>query len=1440
MPTVESGRVVGGRILGIALISSVILTAGAGRAYGDPRTFVGADGGAWTVNSNWSPAGPLTADDDLVFPSGGAVSSVNDYPGTRTVRSISFEGAHGVTGGFIELTGSVTVDATVTASLTSGITLLTFQTWAIGSGAQLTLGGTITIGVGSGQWTVDAASTSTVTVSTIGGVGEIVKEGGGVLRITGTNSFAGPVTINGGQIAVAASGALGNSDGTPANATTVNQGGMLVVDGPNVLGEALILNGNGNVSLRSQSMTGTLSVTAPVTLTSRSAVVAVGAPRAINFLDTVAGPGALDIRDATDVSLFAGGNTFSALYFSGTFQSVLQAQAVDAIPLNLAVDLPMDTVLALNGLDAQLSSLTGDGVVNTGTSPTSVLTFSVAAATTQVLNTQIVGKGRLAKTGEGELVIGNANGFEGYTLVLQGRLRITHPEALGPANPSSNVATRVRGNATFTVDGVSPVTKYIMLERLAPTETPILEITGAAPVTFSYPVEMGPGAIIRGSGGATVTMGNRLGMSGPATLENVAVHLATAQNTLGDTLTIGAGATLHADVADAISFGARMVIAGTGTLALNGRAVSLDSLTGTGTASLGTNGTLTLRGAGVYTFAGTITGSGTLEKVASANVTLSGQTPFTGSVKVTGGPLIVAHAMTLANHAISVHSGGTLIYDVAANPTGAITLSGYGPTNSTESLYVRGGNVTLSGAVTADGQPTTRLRVDAPHTLTFQAPIAGNHLFTHGSGTTVIGSAGNTLQNLDVGSEPTPAPTGTIVRVNVPDAFAPTLRLRVFTDATYDLNGFTQTVGQLFGNGRVALGSGTLTLVRTVSTSFDGTFSGTGAFVANVPSLALKNTHTLTGSITVNGGFTLDGTLPAAVTVNTAGFNGAVLRPGAVVGPITVNGTNLLMVGDQATPGGVTTGGLTLASTSGLWAWMHGSGVPLTVNGPVSVAGRFLIAPANGATLSRGTPLTVIANDNADAIAGTFTDLSEGGNVPTSVGIFTASYAGGTGNDMTLLMPRPGYHLSEGATGPFFDTELLIANPNDQSVTIDVTLLPEEGEPVTLPYTLSPLSRLTILVDDIPGFEHASFSTVVRPTTDAPLVVERTMRWDARGYGAHTEKATLVEGMSGFLGLFAEGAEGFFRTFLLLQNPHSTKIFALVTYMRENEEPVERLHELEPASRKTIIAADDPDLVDRSFGIAVQFSLPAMAERAMYFGDDPIWTGGHASAGASQPSTTWFLAEGATGGIFSTFILVANPQMDPVDVTYTFLTEGGTPATLTRTIGPFGRLTINPAAEDLGIPPGPVATQITATKPVIAERSQYWSTTGGAWNESHNSLGVIEAATKWGLAEGRSGGPEGYSTYILLANAGTAPANVTLKFLGDGVTAAPAEQTIAVGGQQRVTVRVDPADPGAAGATTFGTVITSDNPIVVERAMYWNAAGQFWSAGTNATATRLP
>ena len=124
------------------------------------------------------------------------------------------------------------------------------------------------------------------------------------------------------------------------------------------------------------------------------------------------------------------------------------------------------------------------------------------------------------------------------------------------------------------------------------------------------------------------------------------------------------------------------------------------------------------------------------------------------------------------------------------------------------------------------------------------------------------------------------------------------------------------------------------------------------------------------------------------------------------------------------------------------------------------------------------------------------------------------------------------------------------------------------------------------------------------------------------------------------------------------------------------------------------------------------------------------------------------------------------------------------------------------------------------------------------WTEAHNSPGAIATGTSWGLAEGETGGARGLATFILVANTSATPASVraTLYF-EDGTTAAA---DFNVAGNTRLTIDVDRYFPTAAGRR-FGAIVDSLNgaQIVVERAMYSNAAGVVWAAGTNALGTRL-
>jgi hypothetical protein len=429
------------------------------------------------------------------------------------------------------------------------------------------------------------------------------------------------------------------------------------------------------------------------------------------------------------------------------------------------------------------------------------------------------------------------------------------------------------------------------------------------------------------------------------------------------------------------------------------------------------------------------------------------------------------------------------------------------------------------------------------------------------------------------------------------------------------------------------------------------------------------------------------------------------------------------------------------------------------------------------------------------------------------------------------------YTLSEGATGPFFDLDILLANPNDAPAPINMTFLKGDGTTVVESRTLPPLSRTTVRVDEIKDLEATDVSTTVTSTSGLPLVVERTMRWDETGYGSHTEKAAHGAERTWY---FAEGSQGFFHTFLLLANPGTTPNEAKVDFLTENGVTVTKTFPLAPTSRYTVDAVTIPELLDRSFGIVVTFTNPGAAERAMYFGDAPLFSGGHESSGVPGASTDWFFAEGATGSFFTTFLLLANQDTTTAaEVTLTYLPADGLPVTRVKSLAPGQRLTVNIADEDTSLASAAVATRVSSTLPIVAERSQYWPFTPDRWLEAHNTFGTTSSATRWGLAEGRVGGPGNYQTYILLANPGSEEASVSMTFLRTSGEAV--KKTLTIAPENRVTIPVGPNTPVPEIVDEeFGAVIDSTQPIVVERAMYLDANGVIWAAGSNATGTRLP
>jgi hypothetical protein len=447
-------------------------------------------------------------------------------------------------------------------------------------------------------------------------------------------------------------------------------------------------------------------------------------------------------------------------------------------------------------------------------------------------------------------------------------------------------------------------------------------------------------------------------------------------------------------------------------------------------------------------------------------------------------------------------------------------------------------------------------------------------------------------------------------------------------------------------------------------------------------------------------------------------------------------------------------------------------------------------------------------------------------------------------------------YLAEGATSAFFDTRFAILNPGDADASAQLTFQRSGAAPVVHALGVPAHSRVTVDPKTIPGLEAAEFSTVLH--ADRLLVLDRTMTWNAAGsrYGSHSETAVAAPSTIWYL---AEGAtHSGFQLFYLLQNPGAVPTTVRVRYLRSAGAPLEKTYDLAPQSRLNIwVNVEDFDGLGQALASA-EFSAvlesldgtPIIVERAMYRSNQGrTFNAGHESIGASAPSTSWFLAEGATGPYFDLFLLIANPTPTDAQIRLHYLLDNGKTYMRTLVAPANARSGVWVDNEQFGGVPGyPLANVAVATSveslndvPLVVERSMWWPGDGSTWHEAHNSTGATTTGSVWAIAEGEVGGTEQYETYLLIANTSGTPgsAKVTLYF-EDGSTA---EKNYDMGPWSRTNVAVGPDFGQVVQGRRFGAVVESlgpvPPPIVVERAMYSSADGIHWAAGTNALATRV-
>lgn len=807
-----------------------------------------ADGGV--ISNDSSYAQEIQNDIDL----GGAITFEIGDAGLLATGTITGSDLLTKTGsGILELTGDNDFGDTV---LMQGVLRL-------GSADAMGNTGSVTFSGG----TLGHSSKNTVDYSgrfstTAGQSFKINTGGADITYASGLTSAGGSLTLSG----------IGGSLTLTGNSTY--DGGTQILEGELIFGANNVLNSSGSVQVASGAILNVGSFSNSIgSFTSTGGVVSgtgTLTATAFNFQGgeveaILAGTGVLNKTTSGELILSAA-NT----YTGGTniLGGTITIDVDNALPSTGTVTINSGAILDLDSNALTIGPLAGGGSLLLSSGNLTIDSDSNSSFSGVISGAS----GEVTKDGTGTLTLSGANTYEDLTNILGGTL------ALGANNVLDDATDMIIDGGTFHLAGYNDTVSSVTLTDGA--------ITGSGALTATtFDVFSGNiSAVLAGSGALT--------KSGAGT-----VILSGTNSYTGGTL-IEEG-TLQLGASDVLVTSGAMEISTGATLDLNDFSQSFAALNGDGTVDIG-NGTLTISSDTDSGFSGILDGTsgGSLIKSGSGTFTLSGMNTYSGDTAIYAGTLELGADDVFADSGSITLNGGTLdtvnksdtIDTLTLNSgsilgTGILTASTIELKSGTVEAQLAGdsevikstaGTISLgaddifsdSMSLTIEaGTLNTASYDDMIDVLTLESgAISGTGTLTasafnveSGSISAILAGNGNltkttagalTLSGANLYTGLTDIQAGSIV-LGINDGLFNTSSLNVDSGATFDINGYSQTVANMSGAGTIDLGdAGGMVLANSSINLFTGTIEGgTSAYFRKQGS----NTLTLSGQMNHSG-----------------------------------------------------------------------------------------------------------------------------------------------------------------------------------------------------------------------------------------------------------------------------------------------------------------------------------------------------------------------------------------------------------------------------------------------------------------------------------------------------------------------------------------------------------------------------------------------------------